>query len=256
MCARAREDRRRIRVVSPTLCGITDIGFVREQNEDEFHVSPEGVLIVADGLGGLPAGEIASATAVAAAVWALAGHADRELDPQAAESLLRSTFAKANRAVIEHAERDRDCAGMATTLVIALVLESSLSVAHVGDVRAYRLGAGGLERLTDDHTRAWEWVVSGALSRDEAKRSPYRNALTRVLGLGDVDASVRTVDLAPGDVVLLCSDGLWDPVEEHVMERILRIRTSDVRSRAVALAEAALEAGGPDNITAVVYQHR
>jgi len=228
---------------------------MRERNEDELFISPAGVLIVADGLGGLPAGEVASEAAVASAALALAGRVDRALERRAAESLLHDAFEAANRAVTERAEHDRRCKGMATTLVIALVMKSSLALAHVGDVRAYRLGAGRLERLTDDHTRAWEWVASGELSEEEAKRSPYRNALTRVLGFGDVEPAVRTVELAPGDVVLLCSDGLWDPVDEHEIEIILRNRTVDACSRAVALADAALAAGGPDNITAVVYQH-
>jgi serine/threonine protein phosphatase PrpC len=237
------------------LCGVTDIGFVRERNEDDFLISPDGVLVVADGLGGLPAGEVASETAVATAALALAGKVDRALDASTAEGLLRSAFVTANRAVTDRAAHDRSCTGMATTLVIALVLESSLTVAHVGDVRAYRLGRERLDRLTDDHTRAWERVVSGEISEQAAKRSPYRNALTRVLGCGDVEPSVRTVELAVGDVVLLCSDGLWDPVEESRIEDILRNRAADAPSRATALADAALAAGGPDNITAVVYQH-
>ena len=211
-------------MASATLAGVTDIGFRRERNEDELFISPEGVLIVADGLGGLPAGDVASATAVAAAALAVAGRVDGALDRRAAESMLQDAFASANRAVSERAGRDRSCTGMATTLVVALALESSLALAHVGDVRAYRLGGGGLERLTDDHTRAWEWVAAGEISQEEAKRSTYRNALTRVLGFGDVEPSVRTVDLARGDVVLLCSDGLWDPVDELDIEVILRNR--------------------------------
>lgn len=238
-----------------TLAGVSDIGRIRSTNEDEFFLSTEGVQLVADGLGGLPAGEVASGTAVAAAAAALCGRDFSAVEEAEAGRLLRTAFEAANDAVSARAQADLRCAGMATTLIAVLISRSMLHVAHVGDVRAYRLGKAGLERLTDDHTRAWEQVLSGALSEQAARRSPHRNALTRVLGYGTVEPSIRSVPLAFGDVILLCSDGLWEPVPERDLCRILSDRGTDARTRAIALADAALEAGGPDNITAVVYQH-
>lgn len=252
---REESERRRELSVTRALGGVSDIGLRRETNEDAFHASGGGVLMVADGLGGLPAGEIASSTAVAAAAEVLEREDPADLDRDRARRLLVAAFAAANGAVTLRAAEDPTCEGMATTLVAALVTPTMLHVAHVGDVRAYRLGSAGMERLTEDHTRAWEWVRSGVLSEQAAKRSPDRNALTRVLGFGDVEPDVRSLELALEDVVLLCSDGLWEPVAEHDISLILAERAADARSRARALADAALRAGGPDNITALVYQH-
>jgi len=211
--------------------------------------------MVADGLGGLPAGEVASSTAVAAAAEVLEHDDPARLDRDSAHRLLVTAFEAANHAVMSRAAEDPTCEGMATTLVAALVTPTMLHVAHVGDVRAYRLGSAGMERLTEDHTRAWERVSCGVLSEQAAKRSPDRNALTRVLGFGDVEPDVRSLELALEDVVLLCSDGLWEPVAEHDIALILAERAADARSRARALTDAALRAGGPDNITAIVYEH-
>lgn len=245
------------RQCAPTrhVAGVTDIGSRRERNEDEFFISTAGVLLVADGLGGLPAGEVASSTAVAAAATALTSHAIARLDEGSAREALAAAFRAANAAVESRARRERACDGMATTLVAGLISGPGLYLAHVGDVRAYRLRGTQLRRLTEDHTRAWEWVLSGELSEQEAKKSSARNALTRVLGCGAVEAALVRVDLVPDDVVLLCSDGLWEPVSEQEIERILSNRSADALARATALTDAALFAGGPDNITAVVYQH-
>jgi len=255
--ARVRETsgRRRELYVTPALCGVSDIGLWRETNEDALHASARGVLIVADGLGGLPAGEVASSTAVAAAAYVLEGHDPSRLDRDSAHRLLFEAFSAANQAVVSRAADDPACEGMATALVAALVAPKMLHVAHVGDVRAYRLRSREILRLTEDHTRAWEWVTSGVLSEEAARQSADRNALTRVLGFDDVAPDVLSLDLAPDDVVLLCSDGLWEPVAERDIARILAERTTDARLRAEELADAALRAGGPDNITALVYQH-
>jgi serine/threonine protein phosphatase PrpC len=246
-------------VVAPALnvCGATDIGRQRTSNEDRFHVASDGsVLAVADGLGGLPAGEVASAIAITAAIAVLDGHAAGCCDEVAAIEMLGDVFRSANRAIHADAMREPSHRGMATTLVAAIVAGSTMYLSHVGDVRAYRLGKRGLERLTDDHTTAWELVEAGVLTEQEARIHPYRNALTRVLGLHErVDPSFRAVPLSPGDVVLLCSDGLWEPVTAPDIAAVLAAQDLDLELRVARLLDRALDAGGPDNVTVATYVH-
>jgi len=248
---------RRVDESGPAVCAATDIGLHRANNEDWFHASPDGsVLVVADGLGGLPAGEVASKTAVEAAAAALGGRAAACDDEVAGWELLREAFADADRAVRRAVLDAPERLGMATTLIAALRAHATLYLAHVGDVRGYRLGRRGLERLTNDHTTAWELVEDGVLTELEARSHPYRNSLTRVIGIaGAVDPSFRAVPLAAGDVVLLCSDGLWEPVEPEEIATILGQRSRSVAARTGSLLDRAIAAGGPDNVTALVYQH-
>jgi protein phosphatase len=241
----------------PSSCGATDVGLQRANNEDRFHVSDDAsVLAVADGLGGLPAGEVASSIAVSAAVAVLDGRSGQCADEVVAMEMLGDVFRSANRAIQADAAHEPAHRGMATTLVVALIAGSTMYLSHVGDVRGYRLSKRGLERLTDDHTTAWELVEAGVLTEQEARIHPFRNALTQVLGLHErADPSFRAVPLSPGDVVLLCSDGLWEPVDAGAIAAVLAMPGADVRSRTLKLLELAMAAGAPDNVTAVVYQH-
>jgi protein phosphatase len=234
----------------------SDIGLCRERNEDAFHATADGrVLAVADGLGGLPAGEVASAIAIGVVAEWFALQDRAPGGRAAAFEALHECFASAQEAILAAAEQMPGTSGMATTLVTALVAGSRLYAGHVGDVRAYRLGAAGLERLTDDHTRAWELVQVGALSEEEARHHRYRNALTRVLGHAPCVPALGVWDLSDGDVVLLCSDGLWDPVGAEAIARVLEDGGVALSVRASRLLDLALDAGGPDNVTLVAYCH-
>jgi protein phosphatase len=245
-------------VVAPAgkVCGATDIGRLRANNEDRFHVSAEpAMMALADGLGGLPAGEVAAELAIVAARTLLEARAGECGDEVFAVELLNDVFRAANRS-IQDAARDPARHGMATTLVAGFVREDTLFVSHVGDVRAYRYGKRGLERLTDDHTSAWELVQAGVLTEEEARLHPMRNALTQVLGLHQrVDPSFRTVPLAAGDVVLFCSDGLWEPVRHSEIAVELGAATASLEVRARRLLDRAIDAGGPDNATLTLYRH-
>jgi len=247
------------RIIAPArnVCGATDVGLQRSNNEDSFYVSSAGgILAVADGLGGLPAGEVASAIAISCAAAVLENAAAGCADEVAAMEILGDVFRSANRAIHADALRAPTHRGMATTLVVAIVAESTMYLSHIGDVRGYRMGDRGLERLTQDHTSAWEYVEQGVLTEEEARVHPYRNALTRVLGLHErAEPSFRTVPLAAGDVVLLCSDGLWEPVSPMEIVAILGAPGIDLELRTRLLLDRALQAGGPDNVTAVVYEH-
>ena len=238
------------------VCGATDIGRQRENNEDRFYVAPDPVVLaLADGLGGLPAGEVAAELAVAAARTLLEARVAQCTDEVFAIEVLGDVFRAANRSIHE-AAREPSRHGMATTLVAGFVCADTLFVAHVGDVRAYRHGKHGLERLTEDHTSAWELVHAGVLTEDEARLHPLRNALTRVLGLHQrIEPSFRSVPLAPGDIVLFCSDGLWEPVRHPDIAAELAAPGASLGERARRLLDRAIDAGGPDNATLALYRH-
>ena len=246
-------------IVAPagTICGATDIGRRRANNEDRFYVAADPPLLaLADGLGGLPAGEVAAELAIAATRTLLEGRLGECRDEVIAIEMLSDVFRAANHS-IHAAARDPARHGMATTLVVGFVCDETLFLSHVGDVRAYRFGNRGLERLTEDHTSAWELVQAGVLTEEEARIHPMRNALTRVLGLHQrAEPSFRTVPLAPGDIVLLCSDGVWEPVRHADIKATLEAPDATLETRARELLDRAMDAGGPDNATLALYQHR
>ncbi len=228
--------------------GVSDVGLVRDHNEDSAFVAPY-VALVADGVGGAAAGEVASATAayVVSAV-ALSRFGD---DP---ESLIRDAVAAA-RINLRHGVRDdpsRD--GMATTLTVVVGDGDRVLLGHVGDSRAYLYRDGRLDQISRDHTYVQTLVDSGLVSRDEMAFHPWRNVVLRSLQASPedelTDVDVLEVDTRPGDRLLLCSDGLTDLVADDRIAEVLRLK--DPHSAAAVLTQAALEAGGHDNITAVV----
>lgn len=229
--------------------GATHQGHVRPQNEDSLHVG-KWVFAVADGVGGGPAGEVASRIA--------ADHvaAIEEAAPSSAQEALEalvSAFGEAARAIGEDASANPDRAGMATTLTAAAVHDGELVVAHVGDSRAYLLSEGGLERLTEDHTPVEEAVRAGIIDESEASRHPERHVLVRVLSS---DPQVAVAQSPPrrfgrGDRLLLCSDGLTETCGDDLLAEVLA-EAPDPQAATDQLVSAALERGGPDNVTVVV----
>jgi PPM family protein phosphatase len=232
----------------------TDRGRVREGNEDAYHCGTT-LFAVADGLGGHRAGEIASGTAIEVVAKLDQPPPD---DPDEARQALAEAFAAANRAVIEKAASDPAYSGMATTLTVALLRQNQLHIAHVGDSRAYLLRDGQpLRQLTSDHTVVAQLVRQQRMSRDEAAVHPFRSVLVTAVGLEpepQVDL-LRPLDLQPGDQVLLCSDGLTEPVADETIAELLAAN-SDGGAACRALIDAANRAGGPDNITAVLLRVR
>lgn len=230
----------------------THVGKVRDHNEDAFHCS-DALFVVADGLGGHAAGEVASALAVAELA---------ELDPASfdsmtgAQSALAEALRAANRAVHDAAGANPEQAGMGTTVTAATVYDGHLLLAHVGDSRAY-LHRDGLRQVTTDHTAAQQAVEAGYLTPEEAARHPERHMLARAVGL-EADVEVDTpepIPLAAADRVLLCSDGLLDPVDDTAIEAILR-QHDEAGDACEALVHAALDGGGPDNVTVLVVDVR
>ena len=230
----------------------THVGRVREGNEDSLFPESSGsssgpeLLMVADGMGGAVAGEIASGIAVT-----VASEADIS-DPISSEDRVL----KANEAVGEAVAADSSLAGMGTTLtLVKLTVDGVLDLAHVGDTRAYLLRDGELQQLTTDHTLVNELIELGRITPDEAENHPHRHLITRVLGLGPVGVDTLRMDLEDGDRVLLCSDGLTTMVSDFGIEQILAAGEG-VEATVWALIEHANVAGGVDNTTVVVIDAR
>jgi protein phosphatase len=219
----------------------TDIGRVREVNEDSFLVEAP-LYAVADGMGGHRGGDVASSLAIET-VEALFRDGEGTLADQVRE---------ANRAVHDRSQADTAVSGMGTTLTAVTVEDATVRVAHVGDSRAYLLRAGDLRQLTNDHTLVARMVKAGEISPEEAAVHPHRNVVTRALGTEPtVAVDEDTVPLLDGDRVLLCSDGLTGMVAEEQIRAILEAEPDPQRA-ADRMVKAANRAGGIDNITVVV----
>lgn len=235
----------------------SDVGRVRRQNEDSINCAPEhGVLVLADGMGGHRAGEIASRLAVDVAANALVP-AQQEDAADDVESQLRlgQAVESANKAIIEAARRNDALRGMGTTLVAAIFRNHRVFYAHVGDSRFYRVRAGRIRALTRDHSLVQELVDSGLfINRSEAKAAGVgANVLTRSLGMsGEVDVDMGDALLQEGDIYLACSDGLTGMLSDHQMARMLRYPDGDLEGMADDLLQAALDAGGNDNVSLIL----
>jgi serine/threonine protein phosphatase PrpC len=229
---------------------LSDVGRLRTANEDAFGLLPEAdFFVVCDGMGGAAAGEVASQTAVATALEC-AG----KLKEKGPRALLEKIVATANQRVFARSERDPSLHGMGTTLVALLARNDYVWIAHVGDSRCYRLRAGRLERLTQDHSLVDEQVRLGQLTPAEAERSPFRNVITRAVGTrATVAADIEEFPAQAGDVFLLCSDGLTKEVPEARIAEVLS-QDGDLRALCQQLIDEANAAGGGDNITVIVVR--
>jgi protein phosphatase len=224
-----------------TVGAASDIGQVREGNEDSYLLA-DPLFAVADGMGGHRGGEVASDLALRTV---------EELFT-ADEGSLTEQVERANSAVFERSQTDRDVSGMGTTLTAALVEEARVRLAHVGDSRAYLLREGRLHLLTEDHTLVHRMVQEGEITESQAETHPHRSILTRALGVDPaVQVDERYVEVRPGDRLLLCTDGLTGMLHDGQIESVLE--TEPEAQRAVErLVREANRAGGVDNITAVL----
>jgi PPM family protein phosphatase len=224
----------------------TDTGRQRRGNEDCVLARPP-VFVVADGMGGAQAGEVAAGIAVEAFTQGLTGSGT-------VEQRLASRAREANRRIFEIASTQRERAGMGTTLTAAYLDDSQLAIAHVGDSRAYLFRDGSLTRLTQDHSLVDELVRRGKLTEEEAAEHPQRSIITRALGPEpEVDVDTWTYPVRAGDLLLLCSDGLTSMISEERVAQILA-RAGDLEGAAQALINEANQAGGRDNITVVLVR--
>ena len=226
--------------------GLTDVGRVRDNNEDSAFVGPY-VAVVADGVGGAAAGEVASATAAYLASAEVLARTDGSL-----ADLMAGLAARIHARLVEEIADDPAREGMATTLTMVATDGTRVLLGHLGDSRAYLLRDGELSQLSHDHTYVQMLVDSGRLDAADARVHPYRNVVLRSVQGEEAD-ELDLIDLSgrPGDRIMLCSDGLSDMLEDEAIARLLRDE-GDREKAVVALVAAALQAGGTDNVTCVV----
>lgn len=235
-----------------------DTGRARSNNEDTVKVDPAlGLAVLADGMGGYNAGEIASDMAATVMLENLSrwvwDSEQSQSDLQIRAALDRAAQA-ANTAVYEAANAHAEYAGMGTTLVAAMFEARRVWVAHIGDSRAYRLRGNQIEQLSRDHSLLQEQLDAGILTPEEAAYSMHRNLVTRAVGVEvSVDLEVHAHDLLPGDTILLCSDGLSDMLPDHIIGQVMSGHDA-VEPMAQALVDAANAAGGRDNIAVILVR--
>lgn len=232
----------------------TDVGKVREVNQDCVFSStgPVGCLpnlfIVADGMGGHKAGDIASRLTVDSVVDKLS-----KVNSKDYISVITDTIIKVNKEVIDKAAESQDYAGMGTTLVVATVFDNTLKVANVGDSRLYVVGEDIIQ-ITRDHSLVEEMVINGQLDRADARVDKRKNIITRAIGgESKVEAEMFSVELKPEDKILMCSDGLSNMVDDAEILEIIN-REPDIEKAARMLIDAANENGGKDNISVVIVE--
>ncbi|HHT78083.1 MAG TPA: Stp1/IreP family PP2C-type Ser/Thr phosphatase [Clostridiaceae bacterium] len=233
----------------------TDKGKVRQNNED-FHailsVGDSTVFVVADGMGGHAVGEIASRTAVEFALSTLPRELEHDMSVSQIEDVLRETIEKANVRVYLQSLDNKEYRGMGTTLTLAVLKDWRLYISHIGDCRVYLMHGSGLERLTVDHTLVQELVDRGSISEKEAQNHPKRHVLVRSLGVNEyMEPDTYSFDISEGDLILLCTDGLYGYVDEAGIRKIIR-KHKDLSACAKQLVDAANDAGGGDNITVIL----
>ena len=243
---------------------ITDVGRVREHNEDAIGSDPDiGLMVLADGMGGYNAGEVASGIAVQIVSELAAEGAGREnrdeIDPHSGmmrqSIVLRDAVYRANKIIFQTAQSQTHCEGMGTTIVACMFYDNKVSVAHVGDSRAYRLREGQFEQLTMDHSLLQELVDRGFYSAEEAQRSTNRNYVTRALGVEPtVEVEVHEYEVLPDDVYLLCSDGLPDMVEDEDIHLTISTFNDSLDVVGKQLIELANDHGGRDNVSVMLAQ--
>ena len=228
------------------VASLTDTGRRRRHNEDAYVCEPP-LFAVADGMGGAQAGELASNLAAAA----LRDEGSRGGGEERVDELIQ----EANRRVYERQTQDSSATGMGTTMTVALVEDGHVAIGHVGDSRAYLIRDRRLEQLTEDHSLVAELVRSGKLSPEEAEAHPQRSVITRALGTDpDVDVDTFSVETKPGDLFLLCSDGLTAMVDDETILREVERNRGDLTAASKALVKAANKGGGDDNITVVFFE--
>jgi len=247
------------------IASLSHPGMVRAHNEDSIFVDGEaGIAILADGMGGYSAGEVASGIAVTVVASGMLPElqSGRELSKVDVQSglthgaqLLQQQIAAANKGIYEAAQARPECAGMGTTIVATVFCGSRVSIGHIGDSRCYRLRGEKFEQLTHDHSLLQEQLDSGALTIEQAKFSLNKNLVTRALGIeAIVPADIAEYRMEANDIYLLCSDGLTDMVEPDVIHSVVDEKRSELAVAVAELVDLANQNGGRDNISVVLVR--
>ena len=254
--------------LSPSLeiAAATHTGMVRSHNEDTIGSDPSiGLAVLADGMGGYNAGEVASGIAVALVTKQTrellsrmgSTHSEQTDRRQIAAEILTDAITHANSSIFHAASSQPQYSGMGTTLVVALLADNFINVAHVGDSRMYRLRGGDLVQLTRDHSLLQEQIDSGMITREMARRSQNKNLVTRAVGIEPaVDPEINSFEVREGDTYLLCSDGLNDMVEDADIHLTLTSLQANLPLAANQLVQMANDNGGRDNVSVILVQVR
>jgi serine/threonine protein phosphatase PrpC len=242
----------------------TDPGMVRSHNEDSIAADPaNGLVVLADGMGGYNAGEVASGMATTVIVTEMRQilsnakpyQVDQKNNEEIAARLVREQVLKANTSIYQAAQSQSQYAGMGTTLVVCLYYDNRMLVAHLGDSRLYRLREGAFTQVTRDHSLLQEQLDSGLITPEEAKLSQNKNLVTRALGIDpSVDPEIHVHEAQPDDVYLLCSDGLSDMVDDEEIRLTLITLKTNPNLTVQQLVQAANDNGGRDNISAMLIR--
>jgi protein phosphatase len=246
------------------IVSLTDPGRVRSHNEDCVETRADaGVVVLADGMGGYNAGEVASGMATSliasglADVWNdnVLSRLNRVAASELSHQVLQQQVTLANTAIFEAAQKDPQCAGMGTTLVTCIFYDNFLTVAHIGDSRLYRMRGDVLSQVTRDHSLLQEQIDAGLISREDARVSHNKNLVTRALGIDpEVEAEIHTYEVEAGDIYLLCSDGLNDMIEDDELHMTLITLGANLNLTAQQLIQAANDAGGRDNVSVMLVK--
>jgi protein phosphatase len=244
--------------------GMSDTGRIREHNEDTIGTDADiGLVVLADGMGGYKAGEVASGIAVRTVMTLVKDAVEREdlsvADPETGASrpgiLLRDAIHRANKIIYQTAKTQANCEGMGTTVVAGLFFDDKLTVAHVGDSRLYRLRGGEFSQVTQDHSLLQELVSRGFYTPEEAQRAAAKNYVTRALGVEPtVEVDVTEVPVSKDDLYLLCSDGLSDMVEDADIHLTISTFGGNLETLAKQLVLLSNDNGGRDNVSIVVVR--
>jgi len=242
----------------------TDPGIVRSHNEDSIASDADkGIVVLADGMGGYNAGEVASCMATTVICTELQQMLEEyspfDIDPQSgqtvAQSMLREQIAKANTSIYQAAQSQAQYAGMGTTLVVAMFHDNKVAVAHIGDSRLYRLRGDEFSQVTKDHSLLQEQIDSGLITPEQAKTSHNKNLVTRALGIDPaVEPEINDYDAQVGDIYLLCSDGLCDMVSDEDIGMAVQTLGANIKLCCQQLVQMANDNGGRDNISVILVK--
>ena len=242
----------------------TDPGMVRSNNEDSIaSIAEQGLVVLADGMGGYNAGEVASGMATTVLTtdlrqW-LEQHEPQEVDPKSGQKtalkMLQEEIAKTNTSIYQASQSQPQYAGMGTTLVVALFYDNKMMVAHIGDSRLYRQRGDEFTQVTKDHSLLQEQMDAGMLTKEQAKLSSNKNLVTRALGIDPaVEPEIHEYDTKPGDIYLLCSDGLSDMVSDEDIGMTLQALGANLNLAVQQLVQMANDNGGRDNVSVILIK--
>ncbi len=241
-------------MIFPTIsCGKTDIGLRRKNNEDIFHTDAKSdFFLVADGMGGAAAGEIASRIFLNAAMNIIADNSERT--QQQAVTLIKKVYTAAHRDILHNVEQHPENSGMGCTAELLIFHATGFVLGHIGDSRTYRLRRNNFKQITKDHSLVQEQLNQGIITPEQARNHKMRNVILRALGINEeIALDVIKGKLFPGDIFLLCSDGLSDMVDDDFIFSILT-KTIPLPQKTELLIDAAKNAGGRDNITVTLVE--